>query len=56
MFHLNARVPQETKDQLDKIVEYYRAKLTVGRVSQGHVLQDIIKKAFEQIEKEQQKD
>lgn len=52
MFQLNARVPQETKDQLDSIVEYYRSQMTIGRVSQGQVLQDIIKKTYEQIEKE----
>lgn len=55
MFQLNARVPQETKDQLDRIVEYYRSQITIGRVSQGQVLQDIIKKSFEQIEKENER-
>ncbi|WP_404428052.1 hypothetical protein LG296_21280 (plasmid) [Ureibacillus chungkukjangi] len=49
MFQLNARVPEETKEQLDVIVEHYRSQVTVGRVSQSHVLQDIIKKAYEDI-------
>lgn len=52
MFQLNARVPQETKNQLDSIVEYYRSQMIIGRVSQGQVLQDIIRKTYEQIEKE----
>ena len=52
MFQLNARVPDETKEQLDAIVEHYRSQIIVGRVSQSHVLQDIIKKAYEDIKKQ----
>lgn len=51
MFQLNARVPQETKEQLDKLVEHF-SRISIGRVSQGAVLQEIIKKAYEQVEKE----
>lgn len=49
MFQLNARVPEETKKQLDVIVEHYRSGVTVGRVSQSDVLQDIIRKTYEEI-------
>jgi len=50
-YQLNARLPLESKAQLEKVVEYYRAQVTIGRVSQGDVLQDLIRKAYEQIEK-----
>lgn len=52
MFQLNARVPKETKEQLDVIVEHYRSQVIVGRVSQSHVLIDIIQKAYEEIKKQ----
>lgn len=50
-YHLNARLPLESKTQLEKIVEHYRSQVSIGRVSQGDVLKDLIRKTYEEIEK-----
>jgi hypothetical protein len=52
MFQLNARISEEARQQLDSIVEYYRSNLPIGKVSKAEVLQDLIKKTYEQIEKQ----
>ena len=48
MCQISARVPEESKEQLDALVEAYRAQIQVGKISQGDVIADIIKKAYEQ--------
>jgi len=50
-YQLNARLPLETKEQFEKIIEYYRSTIQIGKVSQSDVIQDLIKKSYEQLEK-----
>ncbi|WP_458413592.1 hypothetical protein ACNQFZ_01450 [Schinkia sp. CFF1] len=42
---LNLRVPKETIQKLDEIVEFYQQNTKFGRVYKGDVLSDIIEKA-----------
>lgn len=42
---LNLRVPKETSQKLDEIVEFYQKSTKFGRVYKGDVLTDIIEKA-----------
>ncbi|MGE7782190.1 hypothetical protein ACQKL0_20075 [Peribacillus sp. NPDC097264] len=49
LYHLNAKLPIEYKEMVEQITEYYRSKIEIGRVSQGDVIQDLIKKKYEEI-------
>lgn len=51
IYHLNAKLPNEYKHMVEKLTEHYRSKIEIGRVNQTDVIQDIIKKAYEEIQK-----
>lgn len=50
LYHLNAKLPSEYKEMVEKITEHYRSKIEIGRVNQTDVIQDLIRKAYEEIE------
>lgn len=54
IYNLNAKLPIENKEMLDEIVEFYRSKIEVGKVSIADVLQSLIRTKYEEIQKEKQ--
>ncbi|UII54239.1 hypothetical protein LS684_11095 [Cytobacillus spongiae] len=49
---LNVRVPKETSEMLEEIVEFYQENTKYGRVYKGDVLADIIEKSYEIMKKQ----
>lgn len=49
---LNLRVPVETIQKLDEIVEFYQANTRLGKIYKGDVLVDIIDKYYEVMQKQ----
>jgi len=52
LYHLNAKLPTEYKEMVEKITDYYRSRIEVGRVNQTDVIQDLIRKKYEEIQNE----
>lgn len=52
LYHLNAKLPTEYKEMVEKITEHYQSKIEIGRVNQTDVIQNLIKTKFEEISKE----
>ena len=52
IYNLNAKLPIENKEMLDEIVEFYRSKIEVGKVSIADVIQSLIKTKYEEIKKD----
>lgn len=50
IYHLNAKLPFEYKQMVEKITDHYRSKIEIGRVNQTDVIQDLIRKAYEKID------
>lgn len=50
IYHLNAKLPFEYKQMVEKITEHYRSKIEIGRVNQTDVIQDLIRKAYEEVQ------
>lgn len=52
---LNVRLPLETINQLNSIVNFYRNQIPIGRIPRDTVLADIIRVSHEQMKKSQAK-
>lgn len=52
IYNLNAKLPQEYKEMLEEIVDYYRSNIEVGRVGISDVLQNLIKTKHQELSKE----
>lgn len=52
IYNLNAKLPIENKEMLDEIVDFYRSKIEIGKVSISDVLQSLIRTRYEEIKKE----
>ncbi|MDA3130082.1 hypothetical protein GJS40_08530 [Aliibacillus thermotolerans] len=48
---LNVRVQKETVDKLNEIVQYYQKNTKYGTVYKGEVVEDLIDKAYEAMER-----
>ncbi|MCD8500571.1 MAG: hypothetical protein LRY71_01415 [Bacillaceae bacterium] len=51
---LNVRVSKETIAQLDDIVAYYQENTKLGRVYKPDVLEDIIEKSYQIMQKQKE--
>ena len=51
----NVRLSQETINKLDEIVMYYQEQMKIGKVYKADVLEDIIDKSFEIMQKQKLK-
>jgi hypothetical protein len=51
-YHLNAKMPIENKEMLEEIVEFYRSRIEIGKVSISDVLQNLIKTKYDEIQKQ----
>ena len=52
VYNLNAKLPIENKEMLEEIVEFYRSKIEIGKVSISDVIQNLIKTKYEEVQKE----
>lgn len=52
IYNLNAKLPYENKQMLEEIVEFYRSKIEIGKVSISDVLQNLIKTKYDEIQRE----
>lgn len=52
VYNLNAKLPIENKEMMEEIVEFYRSKIEIGKVSISDVIQSLIKTKYEEIQKE----
>jgi lipopolysaccharide biosynthesis glycosyltransferase len=50
IYNLNAKLPIENKEMLEEIVEFYRSKIEIGKVSISDVIQNLIKTKYEEIQ------
>lgn len=51
-YNLNAKLPYENKQMLEEIVEFYRSKIEIGKVSISDVLQNLIKTKYDEIQRD----
>lgn len=55
LYQLNARLPETSKAQLEEIVQNYRSKMPIGKLSQADVIQILIQEKYDKIKEESQK-